>query len=74
MQIEIANPAPGGAQRTSVQQAERFIRRGEAVMLASGRLMFLAQALSPAQNKESKVERIVTVDRWSFPHTQWITV
>ena len=44
MQVAIANPRLGGARRTSVRRAMRFVRRGMAVWLPDGRIRFVERA------------------------------
>jgi hypothetical protein len=44
MQVAIANPRLGGARRTSVRRAMRFVRRGMAVWLPDGRIRFVEKA------------------------------
>ena len=41
--IRIANPRPGSAKYTTISQAERFIRRGDAVITGDD-LYFLSEA------------------------------
>jgi hypothetical protein len=64
--IEIANPQPGCARYTTVNQAERFVRRGDAVLLGHI-LHFLQEAekqhmrnilphINPQPRKHSDVE------------------
>jgi hypothetical protein len=73
MQIEIANPVKGGALRMSKPQADRYIRRGDAVMLESGRLLLTDPKTIQSHHNDSIVTDIRIVDGWIFPHTQWIT-
>ena len=44
MQVSIPNPRLGGARRTSVRRAMRFVRRGMAVWLPDGRIRFVEKA------------------------------
>ena len=41
IQVEIANPRHGGNKRTSLKQAEKYIREGKAVITQEGKLFFL---------------------------------
>ena len=84
--IAIANPRPGSARYTSRRQAERYVRLGRAVMDGTV-LHWLADAeRRQARIVEHGAEsrrlpsdvyvrgsfEIAVVDRWRFPHTQWL--
>ena len=84
--IAIANPRPGSARYTSRRQAERYVRLGRAVMDGIV-LRWLADAeqrqarnvghLAGSRRLPSDIYvrgsfEIAVVDRWSFPHTQWL--
>ncbi len=84
--IAIANPRPGSARYTTRRQAKRYVRLGQAVLDGTV-LYWLADAeRRQARNFERRVEsrrlpsdvyvggsfEIAVVDRWSYPHTQWI--
>ena len=84
--IAIVNPRPGSARYTTRRQAERYVRLGRAVMDGTV-LHWLADAEQrQARNVERWAEsrrlpsdvyvggsfEIAVVDRWSYPHTQWL--
>jgi hypothetical protein len=83
--IAIANPRPGSARYTSRRQAERYVRLGRAVLDGTV-LHWLANAeLRQSRNVEHVESRrlpsdvyvggsfeIAVIDRWSYPHTQWL--
>ncbi len=84
--IAIANPRPGSARYTSRRQAKRYVRLGRAVMEGTV-LHWLAEfELPQARNIERRVAsgrlpsdvyvggsfEIAVVDRWTYPHTQWL--
>jgi len=84
--IAIANPWPGSARYTSRRQAERYVRLGRAVMEGAV-LHWLADAdrwrarqlgsWTESRRLPSDVYvggsfEIAVVDRWRFPHTQWL--
>jgi hypothetical protein len=84
--IAIANPRPGSARYTTRGQAERYVRLGRAVI--DGMVLhWLADAeRRQARNVERRVEsrrlpsdvyvggsfEIAVVNRWTYPHTQWL--
>ncbi len=83
--IAIANPRPGSARYTTRRQAERYVRLGRAVMDGSA-LRWLADAqrqhtwnVGRQQSRRLPSDvyvggsfEIAVVDRWTFPHTQWL--
>ncbi len=84
--IAIANPRPGSARYTTRRQAERYVRLGRAVMDGTV-LHWLADAEQRgARNVKRRAEsrrlpsdvyvrgdfEIAVVDRWTYPHTQWL--
>lgn len=54
--IRIANPKPGSARYTTIAQADRYVRKGEAV-LVGGELNFLTDA---EQRHLQNIERQIT--------------
>jgi hypothetical protein len=73
MSIPIANPAEGRATHTSRNRAEYLVRTGQAQM-HNGQLVLHDNARRDnAQRVITVVGAIAVIDRWSFPHTQWLT-
>ena len=84
--IAIANPRPGSARYTTRRQAERYARLGRAVMDGTALRWFADTERRQARNIDRQTEsrrlpsdvyvggsfEIAVVDRWSFPHTQWL--
>ena len=84
--IAIANPRPGSAKYTSRRQAERYVRLGRAVIDGlvvhwledpERRQARNAGRLAESRRLPSDVYvggsfEIAVVDRWTFPHTQWL--
>ena len=57
--IRIANPLPGSAKYTTARQAERYVRRKEAVLIDS-----TLHFLSPAERRQMQsVTRIIQSER-----------
>ncbi len=84
--IAIANPRPGSARYTTRRQAERYVRLGRAVMNGTVLHWLSEEARRQSRNADRYAEslrlpsdvyvvgsfEIAVVDRWSFPHTQWL--
>jgi hypothetical protein len=57
--VRIANPLPGSSRFTTASQAERYVRRKEAVIIDS-----VLHFLSPAEQRHMRnVERIIQSER-----------
>lgn len=53
--IKIANPQPGRSKYTSANQAERYVRRGEAVLIGS-----VLHFLTPEEiRRQRSIERVI---------------
>jgi hypothetical protein len=59
MKIRIANPQPGSARHTTIQQAERYVRRGEAVLIGQ-ELHFLSDV---EQRRMHSIEQQIQSER-----------
>ncbi len=72
--IEIINPYPGGSAYTSVKKAAELVARGRA-RWNGNQIEFIDRVHDrrPSRDTESVVSHIAVIDRWAFPHTQWLT-
>jgi len=63
-QIEIANPTPGGNKRTSLKQANKYLREGKAYITQHGKLFFLTREVikyrKRSNNQMSEYYRLFT--------------
>jgi hypothetical protein len=72
MSIHIANPIEGQATHTSRNRADYLVSTGQADW-AGGELVILDSDKRKKQRSVTICNGIVVVDRWTFPHTQWLT-
>jgi hypothetical protein len=72
MSIQIANPIPGQATHTSRNRAQYLVSTGQAEW-DDGQIVIIENERRKKQRSVTICNGIAVIDRWTFPHTQWLT-